>query len=136
MIKNPDLKCGVQMVQLGLSLIPTYSTDKLIRQAKMAESQGFDYIWVADNYWSYNPYVILTAMAIHTKKVKLGPSITSLFGINPAYISTLVAALNSVSDGRAVLGIGPGDLSSLMAIGESRKKPLTQVACLISFTHE
>jgi len=74
---------------------------------------GFEYIWIGDYYNQKNVYETLTAIAKKTELVKLGPGITNPYLRCPEITSSAIATLDEISNGRAVLGIGPGDKNSL-----------------------
>jgi len=75
-----------------------------------AEAAGADHFWVADSslhgraVW---PYLTLAAGA--SERILLGPGITHPVTRHPAVTANAVAALDEISGGRAVLGIGAGD---------------------------
>lgn len=115
------------MVQFGLELVPDTSIDKLTNYAISAEDAGFDNIWVTDHYNNHNVYIVLEAMAASTEKVRMGPGITNPYLVHPAWTASAIASLNESSNGRAILGLGPGDKMTLDALGVGREKPLGKV---------
>lgn len=95
----------------------------LLETARIAEDSGYDTVWVADERFYRDPYCLLTYLACHTGKVKLGPCITDPFVRHPAITTTAMATLDDVSEGRAVLGFGAG-ISGFPQLGlESKKGP-------------
>jgi 5,10-methylenetetrahydromethanopterin reductase len=115
------------MVQFGLELVPDTSINKLANYATSAEEAGFDNIWVTDHYNNHNVYIVLEAMAASTEKVKMGPGITNPYLVHPAWTASAIASLNETSNGRAILGLGPGDKMTLDILGVGRDKPLGKV---------
>ena len=86
--------------------------------AREVEALGFDGMVLTDSQnLSPDTYVALTLAARATRRLMLGPGVTNPLTRHPAVTAGAVASLQSVSDGRAVLGIGRGD-SSLFNIGE------------------
>ena len=94
---------------------------ELLETAQLAEANGYDTIWIADERFYRDPYCLLTYLACHTKKVNLGPCITDPFVRHPAITTTAMATLDDVSDGRAVLGFGAG-ISGFPQLGLEQKK--------------
>ncbi len=93
--------------------------DTIARQAKEAESSGFDTVLLMDHFYQLpglgNPdqymiecYTSLAALARETSKVRLGSLVTGNTYRNPAILAKTVTALDIVSGGRAQLGIGAG----------------------------
>ena len=114
-------------VKFGIEFVPSMSVDGLVSNIVLAENAGFDYVWVTDHYTNRCVYIGLTVAALNTKRVKLGTGVTNPYHIHPAWTASAIATLNEVSNGRAILGLGPGDRSTLGQIGISLSKPLTAV---------
>ncbi|MCS7139156.1 MAG: 5,10-methylenetetrahydromethanopterin reductase [Candidatus Nezhaarchaeota archaeon] len=114
-------------MKFGIEFVPTTSVDGLVSSIVQAENAGFDYVWVTDHYNNRCVYIALAIAALNTKRIRLGPGVTNPFHIHPAWTASAMATLNEVSNGRAVLGLGPGDRSTLGQLGISLDKPLTAV---------
>ena len=93
--------------------------DLVVAQAKAAESAGFDRVFVMDHFYQLpgigNPeepmlecYSVLSALAQHTKTVRLSALVTGNTYRHPTLLAKAVTALDHVSSGRATLGIGAG----------------------------
>ncbi len=114
-------------MEFGIELAPNIKTYEVEFYSKLAEDNGFDYVWVTDHYNNRNAFVILSILAKTTQKVKIGTGVTNPFHMSPAVIASAIATINELSGGRAILGIGAGDKFTLEKIGIERKKPLTCV---------
>jgi 5,10-methylenetetrahydromethanopterin reductase len=66
-------------------------------------------------------------IAANTDSIKMGPGIMNAFTDTPAAIASFMCTLNEISDGRAVLGIGPGDLSTLPKLAIQGEKPVARL---------
>jgi alkanesulfonate monooxygenase SsuD/methylene tetrahydromethanopterin reductase-like flavin-dependent oxidoreductase (luciferase family) len=64
---------------------------------------------------------MLTAVAIGTDSIQLGPHVTNPLTRHPSVTASTMATLNSISEGRAVLGFGRGD-SAVKTLGWSPAK--------------
>jgi 5,10-methylenetetrahydromethanopterin reductase len=64
---------------------------------------------------------------MNTSSLKMGPGIMNAFTDTPAAMASFFCTLNEISDGRAVLGIGPGDLSTLPKIAIQGEKPVARL---------
>lgn len=93
--------------------------DAIVRQAKEADSSGFDTVLVMDHFYQLpllgDPddymlecYTLLAALSRETVKVRLGSLVTGVTYRNPAVLAKTVTALDIVSGGRSQLGIGAG----------------------------
>lgn len=92
-------------------------------QAAAAERAGWDGMLVPDTQSLMSDvYVSLTAAAIATRTLRLGTGVTNPFTRHPAVAASAFAALQELSQGRAVLGIGRGD-NSLAHLGLAPASP-------------
>jgi 5,10-methylenetetrahydromethanopterin reductase len=99
------------------------SVTSAAEQAVAAESAGWDGMLVPDTQsLMSDAYVTLTAAAVATKSLKLGTGVTNPFTRHPAVTASAIAALQELSRGRAVLGIGRGD-NSLAHLGLAPASP-------------
>lgn len=115
------------MTKLGYQIpnftYPGVPADQLfptvVAQAKEAEGSGFDTVLVMDHFYQLpilgDPdepmiecYVLLSALAQHTERVRLSALVTGNTYRNPTLLAKEITALDVVSGGRAQLGIGAG----------------------------
>jgi 5,10-methylenetetrahydromethanopterin reductase len=91
----------------------------ILRVAKDLEAKGWDGLSVVDSQnLSGDVFVALTMAATVTERLKLGTGVTNSITRNAATLATAIASVQSVSRGRAVLGIGRGD-SALAHLGRA-----------------
>ncbi|MBI4307459.1 MAG: LLM class flavin-dependent oxidoreductase [Chloroflexi bacterium] len=82
------------------------------------EEAGFDVIGFGDSPSLYpETYVQATIVALNTRKVMFGPRVTTPFTRHPSVTASAITAVDELSGGRAILGIGTGD-SAVFNIGE------------------
>jgi len=115
------------MVEFGIEFVPSEPYWKTLFYAIQAEKRGFNYLWITDHFNNRNVYVTLTAAALHTERIKLGPGVTNPYLINPVITAQAVASLNEMAPSRVILGIGAGDKTTLRSTGLEMQKPLTAV---------
>lgn len=103
------------------------SFENFIRLAKIADQLEFDGVYIIDHLFipgrraaAYSegadpekPYFLdcwtaLAAIARETKRVKLGPQVTPLTLRHPIFVAKMGAAIDIMSEGRMVLGVGSG----------------------------
>jgi 5,10-methylenetetrahydromethanopterin reductase len=100
---------------------------QVVNYCKLAETKDIDYAWITNHYNNRHCYPTLAAIAQATDTLKMGPGIMNTFTDTPAAIASFIATLNEISDGRAVLGIGPGDLSTLPKLAIAGQKPVARL---------
>lgn len=115
------------MVKLGIEFVPQQKIAKIVGYLKKAEENNFDFAWITDHYNNRNTYVTLAMAAVQTEKIKIGTGVTNPFLVNPAVTASSIASIHEVSNGRAIMGIGAGDSTTLKQLGVEWKKPLTAV---------
>lgn len=85
--------------------------------ATTGEASGFDTVFVMDHFFQlpligapslemFDSYTLLGALAARTQRVRLGTLVTGVTYRNPAQLAKAVTALDVISGGRALLGIG------------------------------
>ena len=113
------------MTRLGYQ-IPNFTFEpgvnifrNVVEQAKAAEAAGFDRVLLMDHFYQLpglgapgepmlECYTMLSAIAQHTKSVRLSALVTGNTYRHPTLLAKTITALDHVSDGRATLGIGAG----------------------------
>ncbi len=88
---------------------------QVLNQGILADKLGYDSFFVAEHHFHEygavpNPAIFLTALAQHTKQIKLGPAISILTFHNPLTVAENYAMLDILSNGRLILGVGSGYL--------------------------
>jgi alkanesulfonate monooxygenase SsuD/methylene tetrahydromethanopterin reductase-like flavin-dependent oxidoreductase (luciferase family) len=112
-------------LKIGIAL-PITQTDEgkfhryreLRAMAVNAEQAGFDSVWIFDHLLYRYPdkpargvweaWTILTALAEATDRVELGTLVLCTAFRNPAVLAKMADALEEISDGRLILGLGAG----------------------------
>jgi alkanesulfonate monooxygenase SsuD/methylene tetrahydromethanopterin reductase-like flavin-dependent oxidoreductase (luciferase family) len=86
------------------------------RVAAEAEAAGWDGLFVWDHVVHVkshgrsfgDPWMLLTACALATTRIKLGPLLTPVARRRPQQLARQVATLDNLSDGRVIFGAGLG----------------------------
>ncbi|CAN5556722.1 5,10-methylenetetrahydromethanopterin reductase [soil metagenome] len=116
---------SLELLMLGNVPIP-----QMVERAKLAEANGYDALWVADERFYREVYSTLAVLAQHTTKMKLGTCVTDPFARHPALTAMAIATLDEISNQRAILGVGAG-ISGFPELGIVRKKPAVAIREMI-----
>lgn len=108
----------------GIEFVPSDPVLKIAYYTKLAEDNGFDNVWITDHYNNRDVYTTLAVLALNTNRIRLGSGVTNPYTRNIAVTASSIGAVNELSGGRAVLGIGPGDKATFDAMGVEWTKPL------------
>jgi alkanesulfonate monooxygenase SsuD/methylene tetrahydromethanopterin reductase-like flavin-dependent oxidoreductase (luciferase family) len=111
-----------ERLQLGLTpwqLQPTLSADTLCRQAELAEQWGYHSFFLPESHFSTampvpDPLLLLAAIAARTQRIKLGTTSWLLPIRQPLLAAEQAAALDQLSEGRLILGLGRGYQASML----------------------
>jgi alkanesulfonate monooxygenase SsuD/methylene tetrahydromethanopterin reductase-like flavin-dependent oxidoreductase (luciferase family) len=93
---------------LGLSLgVPPPPADaaRVLACAAVADDLGIDSLWVAEAS-GRDAVTFLTALALRTRRVRLGSGIVNPFSRTPAMLAMTFATLDELSGGRMAIGLG------------------------------
>ena len=94
-------------MKFGLAL-PYGDALRTARFAQRAEAAGWDGCFVGDSIWGVDPIVALTAAAMLTTRIRLGIMIVPMPLRKPWKVASETAALDNLSGGRLILGLGAG----------------------------
>ena len=111
-----------------------YDRELHLKAVILADELGYDSFWIPEA-WGYEIFSLLTEMAVHTKRIKLGTGIVNVFSRTPALIAMNAATVDDISEGRFMLGIGTSGKRVIEGFhGRPFSKPLTQVRDVIRVT--
>jgi alkanesulfonate monooxygenase SsuD/methylene tetrahydromethanopterin reductase-like flavin-dependent oxidoreductase (luciferase family) len=89
----------------------------LVEFAALAEEAGWEAVFLEDYIiWqghaeipTYDPWVLMGAMAMVTNRIRLGTMVTPLSRRRPWKVAREAVTLDHISNGRVILGVGLGD---------------------------
>ncbi|HNP71428.1 MAG TPA: LLM class flavin-dependent oxidoreductase [Kouleothrix sp.] len=73
-----------------------------------AEQAGWDGFFVWDSVWGVDPWVTLAAVAVQTKRIRLGTMLTPVSRRRPWKLAGETSTLDQISGGRVILAAGLG----------------------------
>jgi len=101
----------VSNVGFGVDIGPFFKIEKSLSSvAKVAveiERLGFDSVWVPDH--EADPLATLSFIAANTRKIKLGTCVLIPDHRHPVLLAREISALDNLSGGRIILGLGAGE---------------------------
>jgi alkanesulfonate monooxygenase SsuD/methylene tetrahydromethanopterin reductase-like flavin-dependent oxidoreductase (luciferase family) len=77
----------------------------LIERSKVADEAGVHSIWLAEA-WGSDAFTLLTLVAEHTKRIKIGTFIVNIYSRTPAALAQHFGTLDLLSEGRMIIGLG------------------------------
>jgi len=116
------------MTRLGYKLMTeTTGPKELVRNARLAEEAGFDFVSISDHYhpWleshGHSPFAwsVLGAVAEVTQKIGITTGLTCpIIRYHPALIAQAAATIGVMSDGRFTLALGAGERLNEHIVGQ------------------
>jgi F420-dependent oxidoreductase-like protein len=90
--------------------------ERWFKIADTVESAGLDSLWRSDHFLSsahptspsLECWVSLTELALRSKRIEFGPLVSPMTFRNPALLARMAAAVDQLSHGRLVTGVGAG----------------------------
>jgi 5,10-methylenetetrahydromethanopterin reductase len=76
--------------------------------ARVADEAGIGTFWVSEDPEGWDAFAVLAALARETTRIRLGPGVCNPYLRHPNLIAASVATLDTLSSGRAFLGLGRG----------------------------
>jgi alkanesulfonate monooxygenase SsuD/methylene tetrahydromethanopterin reductase-like flavin-dependent oxidoreductase (luciferase family) len=112
------------MATLGVTFYPhglSYTTVATL--GKLAEEQGFDGVFVVEGGVNNDVMAMVQAIAMRTQRITVGTNIANLYLRHPATLGAGAVAIDELSGGRLVLGIGVNNPGMLASLGITSRHP-------------
>jgi alkanesulfonate monooxygenase SsuD/methylene tetrahydromethanopterin reductase-like flavin-dependent oxidoreductase (luciferase family) len=105
-------------MKIGLQLHPDRGTDAVLEEAKRADAQGFDSVWLSDHLFTsrgnHRPVLPLetltlaTAIGAVTARTRLAWATLNITLRPPALLAKMLSSLDQVTHGRVIATLGSG----------------------------
>jgi alkanesulfonate monooxygenase SsuD/methylene tetrahydromethanopterin reductase-like flavin-dependent oxidoreductase (luciferase family) len=112
-------------VKLSFFMMPLHSMNRDyhstlmedVESVVLADKLGYEEVWVGEHYTCTieqvsSPLLFLSHLASKTKNIKLGTGVIPLPLYHPVMLSSHIALLDHLTEGRLILGVGTGALGS------------------------
>jgi alkanesulfonate monooxygenase SsuD/methylene tetrahydromethanopterin reductase-like flavin-dependent oxidoreductase (luciferase family) len=112
------------MTALGVSVFPhglSYRTVATLGQ--LAEDNGFDGIFIVEAGASNDAMAMAQAVAMRTRRITVGTGIANLYLRHPVTLGAGAVAIDELSEGRFILGIGVNNASLITSLGLTWREP-------------
>ncbi|MEU4558025.1 LLM class flavin-dependent oxidoreductase [Actinoplanes sp. NPDC023936] len=123
-------------MRIGIVILPDQRWSESRERWRLAEEYGFDHAWtydhlgwrdLADGPW-FDAVPTLTAAAAVTERIKLGTYVASPNFRHPVHFARESLALDDISGGRLILGLGAGGIGFDSAVlGQPELTPRQRV---------
>ncbi|WP_353988444.1 LLM class flavin-dependent oxidoreductase [Ruicaihuangia caeni] len=111
----------------GVWVFPSAPAPALVDAIVAAEALGVDEFWIGDEGPARDPFAVLAAAARLTSRIRLGIAVTNPYLRHPMTTAIEAMTIDELSNGRMLLGLGPGGHVALGPAGVERSRPLAAV---------
>ncbi|HEY7697128.1 MAG TPA: LLM class flavin-dependent oxidoreductase [Vicinamibacteria bacterium] len=101
--------------------------EEYVALAQKAEALDFDQFWISNDLFLKSAPVILSAVAVATKRIGIGTGILNPYTMNPSEIAMIAATLDELSGNRFHLGLAAGARDFMKWIGVEYRTPVAAV---------
>lgn len=125
MDKNSEAADSRAPLRFGLFMAPFHPVDgnptlQLRRDVDLgvlAEGWGFDEVWYGEHHSAGfetigSPELMIAAVGERTRRIRLGTGVNSVTYHNPLILADRIVHLDHMTNGRVMMGLGPGQLPS------------------------
>ena len=114
-------------MRIAYSLGSLLSINEVLECAEFLSKTSTDTIWVPET-WGMENFSILSAVSNKTTTQKIGSSIINIYSRSPATIAMGAATVDSLSNGRLILGLGTSSVPIVETFhGHSFEKPVQRM---------
>jgi len=111
-------------VRRGVWFFPDVAGPAIVQTIERAEALGLDEVWLGDEGPARDPFALLAAAAVRTRRIALGVAVTNPYLRHPAVTAATALTIHELSGGRMLLGLGPGGNIALGPAHVQRTAPL------------
>jgi phthiodiolone/phenolphthiodiolone dimycocerosates ketoreductase len=116
-------------LRFGFQGISYPDVDATLAWARRADEAGFDFVALPDHLFhpksdvflskgAWDVDAVLGATAVTTRRIRMMPAVTDTVRRHPATTAHFISTLDRLSHGRAMLGIGAGELFNFQPLGD------------------
>jgi 5,10-methylenetetrahydromethanopterin reductase len=104
-------------VLVSFQMLPEQPASELLDAVALADSLGYYGCYSADEIYHKDAWLLFAAAAKRTERIRLGPCVAPIYMREPTYVAQLAATLDELSDGRAEVVFGIGNIAMLEQYG-------------------
>jgi 5,10-methylenetetrahydromethanopterin reductase len=104
-------------MRLSFQMLPEQPAQELLDAAELADRLGYHALYSADEIYHKDAWLLFAAAAQRTERIRLGPCVAPIYMREPTYVAQQAATLDELSDGRAEVVFGIGNIAMLEQYG-------------------
>jgi probable F420-dependent oxidoreductase len=120
----------MERIALAFSPLRDAAPRDILAWARRAEELGYEAVFIPESFNDSLAYA--EAVALSTRRLKVGTAITNVYLRHPTLLAQSAAAVQEFSGGRLLLGVGVGHQAVNAPLGIDMGVPLTKVRDVIA----
>ena len=104
-------------MRISFQMLPEQPAPELLDAIAAADGLGYYACYSADEIYHKDAWLLFAAAAQRTDRIRLGPCVAPIYMREPTYVAQLAATLDELSDGRAEVVFGIGNIAMLEQYG-------------------
>jgi 5,10-methylenetetrahydromethanopterin reductase len=104
-------------MRVSFQMLPEQPASELLDAITAADELGYHACYSADEIYHKDAWLLFAAAAHRTERIRLGPCVAPIYMREPTYIAQLAATLDELSNGRAEVVFGIGNIAMLEQYG-------------------
>jgi len=104
-------------MRVSFQMLPEQPAPELLDAIAAADGLGYYACYSADEIYHKDAWLLFAAAAKHTERIRFGPCVAPIYMRDPTYVAQLAATLDELSDGRAEVVFGIGNIAMLEQYG-------------------
>ena len=104
-------------MRVSFQMLPEQPAPELLDAIAAADALGYYACYSADEIYHKDAWLLFAAAAQRTARIRLGPCVAPIYMREPTYVAQLAATLDELSDGRAEVVFGIGNIAMLEQYG-------------------
>jgi len=114
-------------MRIACSLGSLLSVNQILECSEILSKTNVDTIWIPET-WGMENFSMLSAVSNKTTTQKIGSSIINIYSRSPSVIAMGAATIDTLSDGRLILGLGTSSLPIIETFhGYKFEKPIQRM---------
>jgi 5,10-methylenetetrahydromethanopterin reductase len=102
---------------LSFQMLPDQPASELLDAVALADELGYHACYSADEIYHKDAWLLFAGAAHRTERIRLGPCVAPIYMREPTYVAQLAATLDELSNGRAEVVFGIGNIAMLEQYG-------------------
>jgi 5,10-methylenetetrahydromethanopterin reductase len=104
-------------MRVSFEMLPERPAPELLDAIVVADGLGYYACYSADEIYHKDAWLLFATAAQRTDRIRLGPCVAPIYMREPTYVAQLAATLDELSDGRAEVVFGIGNIAMLEQYG-------------------